>query len=81
MDSTSKVKPSYFIIKTPTFGIRAHNTYMPVATFSSLVAASTMLNFRVRIYRVPFEYGLYTNLNDRVLDMIQNNAFPPDTLT
>lgn len=76
MNSTSLVKPSYFNIRTPTFGIRAHNTYMPVASYSSLDNDLTTVNFRCRIYRVPVEYGAYTEINDRLLDMLQDETFP-----
>lgn len=76
MNSTSLVKPSYFNIRTPTFGIRAHNTYMPVASYSELDNDLTTVNFRSRIYRVPVEYGAYTVLNDRLLDMLQQETFP-----
>lgn len=76
MNSTSLVKPSYFNIRTPTFGIRAHNTYMPVASYSSLDNDLTTVNFRCRVYRVPVEYGVYTVMNDRLLDMLQDETFP-----
>lgn len=76
MNSTSLVKPSYFNIRTPTFGIRAHNTYMPVASYSSLDNDLTTVNFRCRVYRVPVEYGAYTVMNDRLLDMLQDETFP-----
>lgn len=78
--STSKKNPDYFNLRTPTFGIRAHNTYMPVASFSSLDAANTTCNVRWRVYRVPVEYGVYTILNERLLDMIQDSAFPAEPL-
>lgn len=76
MNSTSTVKPSYFNIRTPTFGIRAHNTYMPVASYSSLDMDKTKVYFRSRVYRVPLEYGAYTEINDRLLDIIQSETFP-----
>lgn len=76
MNSTSLVKPSYFNIRTPTFGIRAHNTYMPVASYDSLDMDATTVNYRCRIYRVPVEYGVYTVINDRLLDMLQQETFP-----
>lgn len=76
MNSTSSVKPSYFNIRTPTFGIRAHNTYMPVASYSDLDMDETTVNFRSRVYRVPLEYGAYTEINDRLLDIIQSETFP-----
>ncbi len=78
MNSTSSVKPSYFNVRIPTFGIRAHNTYMPVASYSSLDWTLTTVNFRSRIYRVPVEYGAYTVLNDRLLDIIQDETFPAE---
>lgn len=78
--STSKKNPDYFNLRTPTFGIRAHNTYMPVASFSSLDAANTTCSARWRVYRVPVEYGVYTLLNERLLDMIQDSAFPAELL-
>ena len=76
MNSTSTVKPSYFNVRTPTFGIRAHNTYMPVASYSDLDMDLTTVNFRSRVYRVPLEYGAYTEINDRLLDIIQSETFP-----
>lgn len=78
MNSTSSVKPSYFNIRTPTFGIRAHNTYMPVASYSELDNDLTTVNFRCRIYRVPVEYGVYTVINDRLLDILQSETFPTE---
>ena len=74
--STSKKNPDYFNLRTPTFGIRAHNTYMPVASYAYLDADNTTVNARWRVYRVPVEYGVYTVLNDRLLDMIQDSTFP-----
>lgn len=76
MDSTSSVKPSYFNVRTPTVSIRAHNTYMPVASYSSLDMDKTKVYFRTRVYRVPVEYGMYTEMNDRLLDMMQDETFP-----
>lgn len=78
MNSTSTVKPSYFNIRTPTFGIRAHNTYMTVAAYSDLDMDLTTVNFRNRVYRVPLEYGAYTVMNDRLLDIIQSETFPTE---
>ena len=80
MNSTSSRTPSYFNVRTPTFGIRAHNTYMPVASYSSLDWENTTVNFRSRIYRVPVEYGAYTVINDRLLDMIQDEQFPAEPI-
>lgn len=80
MNSTSSRTPSYFNVRIPTFGIRAHNTYMPVASYSSLVWENTTVNFRSRIYRVPVEYGAYTVINDRLLDMIQDETFPAEPI-
>lgn len=80
MNSTSSRTPSYFNVRIPTFGIRAHNTYMPVASYSSLDWESTTVNFRSRIYRVPVEYGVYTVINDRLLDMIQDETFPAEPI-
>lgn len=80
MNSTSSRTPSYFNVRTPTFGIRAHNTYMPVASYNELDWTKTTVNFRSRIYRVPVEYGAYTVINDRLLDMIQDETFPAETL-
>lgn len=76
MNTTSSVKPSYFNVRTPTVSIRAHNTYMPVASYSSLDMGKTKVYFRTRVYRVPVEYGMYTEMNDRLLDMIQDETFP-----
>lgn len=78
--STSKKNPDYFNLRTPTFGIRAHNTYMPVASYSSLDYEHTTCNARWRVYRVPVEYGVYTVLNDRLLDMIQDSTFPAEPI-
>lgn len=75
LSSTSKVKPDYFLVKTPTFGIKA-STSMPADAFDYLDWDETTLNVRCRIYRVPVEYGLYTQIYDRLLDMIQDEAFP-----
>ena len=76
MNSTSSVKPSYFNVRTPTVSIRAHNTYMPVASYSDLDMDETKVHFRTRVYRVPLEYGMYTEMNDRLLDMLQQETFP-----
>lgn len=76
MNSTSSRTPSYFNVMIPTFGIRAHNTYMPVASYNELDWTQTTVNFRNRIYRVPVEYGVYTVINERLLDMIQDETFP-----
>lgn len=76
MNSSSSVKPSYFNVRTPTCSIRAHNTYMPVASYDSLDMDATTVNYRCRIYRVPVEYGVYTVINDRLLDMLQQETFP-----
>lgn len=78
MSSTSNVRPDYFIVKNPTFAIRANNTTMPVDVFDYLDWDETTLNVRYRIYRVPVEYGLYTRIYDRLLDMIQDEAFPTE---
>ena len=80
MNSTSSRTPSYFNVRTPTFGIRAHNTYMPVESYSSLVWENTTVNFRSRIYRVPVEYGVYTELNDRLLDILLSGQFPAEPI-
>lgn len=80
MNSTSSVKPSYFNVRTPTFSIRAHNTYMPVASYSSLDWEKTTVSFRCRIYRVPVEYGAYTVINNRLLDMMQDETFPVEPI-
>lgn len=78
MNTTSSAKPSYFNVRTPTVSIRAHNTYMPVASYSSLDMDKTKVYFRTRVYRVPVEYGMYTVMNDRLLDMLQDETFPTD---
>lgn len=80
MNSTSSRTPSYFNVRTPTFGIRAHNTYMPVASYNELDWENTTVNFRNRIYRVPVEYGAYTVINERLLDMIQDETFPAELI-
>ena len=76
MNATNSRTPSYFNVHIPTFGIRAHNTYMPVASYNDLDWENTTVNFRSRIYRVPVEYGAYTVINDRLLDIIQDETFP-----
>lgn len=76
MNTTSSVKPSYFNVRTPTVSIRAHNTYMPVASYSYLDMDETTVHFRCRVYRVPFEFGMYTEMNDRLLTMLQDETFP-----
>jgi len=81
MSSTSSVKPNYFNIRIPTFGIRASDTYMPIASYDYLDAENTVLSCRTRIYRVPVEYGLYTVQNERVVNsMILGNAYPAEPL-
>lgn len=80
MNSTSSRTPSYFNVRTPTFGIRAHNTYMPVASYNDLDWENTTVSFRSRIYRVPVEYGAYTVINDRLLDIIQDEVFPAEPI-
>jgi len=77
-NSTSSVKPDYFNVRTPTVSIRAHNTYMPVASYSSLDMDETTVHFRTRVYRVPVEYGAYTEINDRLLTMLQDETFPTE---
>lgn len=76
MNTTSSVKPSYFNVRTPTVSIRAHNTYMPVASYDLLDMDLTTVHFRTRVYRVPLEYGMYTEMNNRLLDMLQQETFP-----
>ena len=78
MNSTSTVKPSYFNVRTPTVSIRAHNTYMPVASYNELNWDKTKVYFRCRIYRVPVKFGAYTVMNDRLLDMLQDEIIPSD---
>lgn len=78
MNTTSSVKPSYFNVRTPTVSIRAHNTYMPVASYSYLDMDETTVHFRCRVYRVPFEFGMYTEMNDRLLTMLQDETFPTE---
>lgn len=78
MSSTSSVKPNYFNVRTPTVSIRAHNTYMVVGAYSNLNMDKTKVYFRCRIYRVPVEFGAYTVMNDRLLDMLQDEIIPTD---
>lgn len=78
MSTTSSVKPNYFNVRTPTVSIRAHNTYMPVASYNALDWDNTTVNFRCRIYRVPLKFGPYTVMNDRLLDMLQGEVIPTD---
>lgn len=80
MKSTSTVKPDYFNIRIPTFGIRAHDSYMPVDSFADLDATKTVLSCRTRLYRVPVENSIYTKMNLHMLDdMILGNKFPDET--
>jgi hypothetical protein len=51
---------------------------MPVASYSELDNDLTTVNFRCRIYRVPVEYGTYTEMNDRLLDMLQQEIYPTE---
>jgi hypothetical protein len=53
---------------------------MPVASYDLLDWENTTVNFRCRIYRVPVEYGAYTVINDRLLDMIQDEQFPAEPI-
>lgn len=78
MSSTSSVKPNYFNVRTPTVSIRAHNTYMPVASYDYLDMDETTVHFRTRVYRVPVEFGMYTEMNDRLLTMLQDETFPTE---
>lgn len=76
MDTTSSVTPEYFNVRIPTFSIRGHTSFMAVDAYNYLDWEDTTINYRSRIYRVPVEYGLYTQINDRNLDMILDEAFP-----
>lgn len=78
MNSTSSVKPSYFNVRTPTVSVRAHNTYMVASAYNNLDMDKTKVYFRCRIYRVPVAYGAYTVMNDRLLDMLQDEVIPSD---
>lgn len=69
---------NYFDIKTPTFTIRANSKQMAVDAYSYIDWSKTTINYQCRIYRVPAEYGLLTQLFDRNLDMILDEAFQPD---
>ena len=81
MKSTSTVKPDYFNIRIPTFGIRAHDSYMPVASFADLDASKTVLACRIRLYRVPVANAIYTKMNLHMLnDMILGNKFPDEVV-
>ena len=80
MKSTSTVKPDYFNIRIPTFGIRANDNYMPIASFNDLDASKTVLSCRIRLYRVPVENSIYPKMNLHMLDdMILGNKFPDET--
>ena len=77
MQSTSKVKPDYFNIRIPTFGVRYNANYMEQSAFDDLDADKTILSCRTRIYRVPVDRALYNKMNIRMLDdMILGNHFP-----
>ena len=79
MQSTSKVKPDYFNIRTQTFGIRYNANYMEQSAFSDLDADKTVLACRTRLYRVPVENAFYNKMNIRMLDdMILGNSFPTE---
>jgi len=80
MSSTSSVKPNYFNLRIPSFGIRAHDTYMVTSAYSDLDAAKTELAVRIRIYRMPAADGLYTLINQRIIDMMGNCAFPAEVI-
>ena len=79
MQSTSKVKPDYFNIRIPAFGVRYNENYMEQSAFNDLDAANTVLSCRTRIYRVPVADALYNKMNLRMLDdMILGNRFPTE---
>jgi len=79
--STSTVKPNYFNLRIPTFGVRLNDTYMTQGGWNLVDAANTVLSCRTRVYRVPVEFGLYTNQNERLLDaMILGNTFPAEPI-
>ena len=81
MSSTSSVKPNYFNIRIPTFGVRYNANYMAQDAFSDLDAANTVLSCRTRIYRVPVANALYNKMNIRMLDdMILGKRFPTEPL-
>ena len=81
MSSTSSVKPNYFNIRIPTFGVRYNANYMEQSAFSDLDADKTVLACRTRLYRVPVENALYNKMNTRMLDdMILGNHFPTETI-
>lgn len=81
MSSTSSVKPNYFNIRIPTFGVRYNANYMEQGAFSDLDAANTVLSCRTRIYRVPVANALYNKMNVRMLDdMVLGKHFPTETL-
>ena len=80
MQSTAKKNPDYFNLRTPTFGVRTHATYMDASAFSDLDMSKTTCNARWRVYRVPVEYGVYTVINGRLLDMIQGSTFPTEVI-
>ena len=75
--STSSRTPGYVNFRTPTWGIRANDTYMPISSYSYLDAENTKLYYRCRFYRVPVEYGQYYLENDRLVRcMLLESTFP-----
>ena len=80
ISSTTRVNPDYVNLRIPSFGIRAHDTYMPTESYSDLNFGKTTLNYRVRLYRVPVEQGIYTIQNARLLELMQSKNFPAETI-
>ena len=75
--STSSVKPTYVNFRYPTVGIRAHDSYMPIAAYNYVDWAKTKVEYRARLYRVPLATGIYYMQNDRMVrTMILGNTFP-----
>lgn len=79
--SANAVVADYTIFRTPSFGVRCHDSYMPVAAFAKLDPAQTELNYRCRLYRVPLEYGLYYMQNKRLVEtLLLEHRFPTERI-
>ena len=79
--STTSVKPTYVNFRYPTIGVRTSDSYMTSTAYSYVDWAKTKVQYRVRLYRVPIAYDLYTEQNRRMVnDMILGKTFPAEPL-
>ena len=79
--STSSVKPTYVNFRYPTIGIRANASYMTTAAYNSVDWDKTKVEYRARLYRVPIEYDIYSEQNDRIVrDMLLGSTFPNEPI-